>query len=209
MLSLNQCLHLLVIIQTKNRSLNLKSHQWLTIAVKFITPVFAVIISITFRIAWIAVSIVTCKSVGWTGTYWCRRIIKSPVQRIGLKILCEERVSILRLCISCIILCWKLTKYDQHYCFVSMLSTCKIILPVQRLGLKMLSEERVSINIAIITWISYFVLEIIPFFIIFKFFLNKNKYNIINFDLTFSIQSSKFKKSVSFGSNLKIKNCEK
>ena len=80
---------------------------------------------------------------------------------------------------------------------------------VYGLVLKILSEERVSIYIAIITWISYFVPEIIPFFIIFKFFLSKNKYNIINFDLTFSIQSSKFKKSVSFGSNLKIKNCEK
>ena len=59
-------------------------------------------------------------------------------------------------------------------------------IPVQRIELKILSKERVSIFINIISWISYFRTRKNQIFINLKpVFLMKNGFSLIDFDVIF------------------------
>ena len=72
------------------------------------------------------------------------------------------------------------------------------------MGLKILSEEQVSIIIDIITQISHFFTRNNPFFYLIQtIFRTKTGNSLIDFDVNFQIQSSDITKSLNFGSNLK------
>ena len=68
--------------------------------------------------------------------------------------------------------------YFRYFGFesdIQLLFTVKYLIPVYRLGLKIISEEQVSIIIVIITRISHFLIGNNPFFLLnLNFIFNKN-----------------------------------